>query len=167
MLMLLLPVWAQGPPSGKAAADAIQRAKTVLISSLDDSLPRVTLEFFLQYEGQGATIHWEVNDCGKPNRDAMRDRARDRAMCVKAEVDLKDGRATIVVVSVGTLKTGSVGVPTLEEVKVTDAGRAIHRLNRLSELPVELHRPLPKGPKDLPPPMNARLWVSAAMVVGY
>jgi hypothetical protein len=32
-------------------------------------------------------------------------------------------------------------------VKVTYPGGTIHRLDRLSDLPVELHRPLPKGQK--------------------
>jgi hypothetical protein len=78
-------------------------------------------------------------------------------MCVEADIALKDGRAATVVVSVGTFKKGPVDVPTVYGVRVTYPGGTIHRLDRLSDLPVELHRPLPKGPKDLLAPVRARL----------
>ena len=132
---------------------AIQRVKTLLISSLDPSLPKVTFEFFLQYEGEGAPIKWEVNDCGEQTRDTVVDHGRDSAMCIKADIGLKDGRAGTVLVSVGTFKRGPVDVPTVYGVRVTYRGGTIHRLDRLSDLPVELHRPPPKGPKDLPAPV--------------
>ena len=61
----------------------------------------------------------------------------------------------------GTFKKGLVDVPTVYGVKVTYPGGTIHRLDRLSDLPVELHRPLPKGPKDLPAPVSALLSLSS------
>lgn len=118
---------------------------------MDHSLPKVTLEFFLKYEGEGAPIKWDVNECGEQNRDAVVDHGRDSAMCVKAALGLKGGRAVSVLVSVGTIKRGPVDVPTVYAVSVTYPGGTIHRLDHLSDLPVELHRPPPKGPKDLPP----------------
>jgi hypothetical protein len=78
-------------------------------------------------------------------------------MCIQADIDLKEGRAVTVLVSVGTLKD----VPAIYGVRVTDASGTIHRLDRLSDLPVELHRPLPKGPKDLPSPVTAQGLFSA------
>jgi len=128
---------------------AIQPVKTLLISSLDRSLPKVTLEFFLKYEGEGAPIKWEVNDCDEKTRD----HGRDSAMCIQADIGLKDGRAATILVSVGTFKRGQLDVPTVYGVRVTYPGGTIHRLDRLSDLPVELHRPPPKGPKDLPAPV--------------
>ena len=139
----------------------IQRVKTLSISSLDRSLPKVRLEFFLKYEGEGAPIKWEVNDCGEQTRDTPVDHGRDSAMCVQAEIGLTDGRAATVLISVGTLKRGPVDVPSVYGARVTYPGGTIRRLDRLSDLPVELHRPLPKGPKDLPPPVSARLSLSS------
>ena len=71
-------------------------------------------------------------------------------MCVEAGIALKDGRAATVLISVGTSKGSAVAVPAVYDVRVTGPGGTVHRLDRLSDLPVELHRPLPKGPKDLP-----------------
>ena len=152
-LLLTVCVWAQGPSADKTEMAAIQRVKTLLISSLDRSLPKVTLEFFLKYESEGAPIRWEVNDCGEQTRDTVVDQGRDSAMCVKADIGLKDGRGATVLVSVGTFKRGPVDVPAVYGVRVTYPGGTIHRLDRLSDLPVELHRPAPKGPKDLPAPV--------------
>ena len=159
LLFLLLPFCAraQVPSADNTYMAAIQLVKTLPISSLDLSLPKVTLEFFLKYEGEGAPIKWEVNDCSEPTRNTVVDHARESAMCVEADIALKDGRAATVVVSVGTFKKGPVDVPTVYGVRVTYPGGTIHRLDRLSDLPVELHRPLPKGPKDLPAPVRARL----------
>ena len=153
--LLTFCVLAQGPSADDEEMGAIQRAKTLLISSLDRNLPKVTLEFFLKYEGEGAPIKWEVNDCGERTRHKAVDQARDSAICVQADIALKDGRAATVLVSVGTIKRGSVDIPTVSGVRVTDAVGTIRRLDRLSDLPVELHRPLPKGPKDLPTPVSA------------
>jgi hypothetical protein len=152
-LLLTFCVWAQGPSADKTEMAPIQRVRTLLISSLDRSLPKVTLEFFLKYEGEGAPIKWEVNDCGEQTRDTVVDHGRDSTMCVKADIGLKDGRAATVMVSVGTFKRGPVDVPTVYSVRVTYPGGTIHRLDRLSDLPVELHRPPPKGRKDLPAPV--------------
>jgi hypothetical protein len=134
---------------------AIARVKALTISSLDRTLPKVTLEFFLKYEGEGAAIKWKVNDCDEPTRDAVVDHGRDAGMCVEADIGLKDGRAATVLVSVGKLNKDPADVPTVYGLRVTYPGGTIHRLDRLSDLPVELHRPLPKGPKDLPPPTSA------------
>jgi len=133
----------------------VSRVKALLISSLDSTLPKVTLEFFLKYEGVGAPIKWEVNDC-REKKGNVADHGRD-SMCVEADIVLKDGFAAVVLISVGTSKRGLVGVPVVYGVRVTDPHGTIHRLDRLSDLPVELHRPLPKGPNDLPAGLSARL----------
>lgn len=158
-LLLTVCMWAQGPPADKSETemDVIQRVKALPVSSLDRNLPKVTLEFFLKYEGQDAPIKWEVKHCGELTRDTPVDHGRDSAMCVQADIGLKDGRAATVLISVGTYKRGPVDAPTVYGVSVTYPGGTIHRLDRLSDLPVELHRPLPKGPKDLPAAVSARL----------
>jgi hypothetical protein len=160
-LLLAFCVRAQGPSADKTEIGAIQRVKKLLISSLDRSLPKVTLEFFLKYEGEGEPIKWEVNDCAEKAGDSGLGDRRDSAMCVQADIGLKDGRAATVIVSVGTFKRGPVDVPTVHAVRVTYPGGTIHRLDRLGDLPVELHRPLPKGPKDLPAPVSALLSFSS------
>ncbi len=152
-LLLTFCMWAQGPSADKREMSAIQRVKTLPVSSLDRDLPKVTLEFFLRYEGEGAPIKWEVNDCGEQTQGAAVAHGRDSAMCVEAYIGLKDGRTATVLVSVGTFKKGPVAVPTIYGVRVTYPEGTIHRLDRLSDLPVELHRPPPKGPKDLPAPV--------------
>jgi len=144
---------AQGPPADEHEA-AIQRVKTLLVSSLDRDLPKVSLEFFLMYEGEGAPIKWEVNDCGK-TLDQVGDHKQDSPVCVRADVALKDGRATTVLISTGTPKKGEAKVPSVHAVSVTYPGGTVHRLDHLGDLPVELHRPLPKGPKDMPSGVSA------------
>jgi hypothetical protein len=153
ILLLTYCVQAQGQPTDKAAVSAMQRVKTLPISSLDHDLPKVTLEFFLKYEGAGSPIKWEVNDCG--NTLDIAGRERESTMCVQADIGLKDGRAARVIVSVGKAKNGAVSDPTICGVSVTYPGGMIHRLDHLRDLPVELHRPLPKGPKDLPSGVSA------------
>jgi hypothetical protein len=161
-LLLTFCVWAQGPSANKMEMDAIQRVKALPISSLDRSLPKVTLEFLLKYEGEGAPIKWEVNDCSGQAGNPDVARGPNPAMCVEAHIDLKD-RAATVLVSVGTVKSGPVDIPTVYGVRVTYAGGTIHRLDHLSDLPVELHRKPPKGPKDVPPPVTAlSLWSRVA-----
>lgn len=154
LLLLLLTPWVRAQRPSADAAGAIQHAKSLPISSLDRSLPKVTLEFFLKYEGEGAPIKWEVNDCGE-TQYPVADRERDSAMCVRADIGLKDGRAATVLISIGKPKKGVVEVPTVHGVSVTYPGGTMHRLDHLGDLPVELHRPLPKGPRDLPAGVSA------------
>jgi hypothetical protein len=144
-------LWAQHPYSKEAENAAIKRVKKVDVSSLESGLPKVTLEFFLKYESEGAPIGWRGSDCellkGKPFVDR-------ELLCVEADIDLKGDRSATIVVSVGTFKKGSVGVPRLCGVTVTDANGRTHAV-RLSDLPMEFHRPLPKSPGDLPLPAGA------------
>ena len=165
ILLLTLCACTQNRSADKAKMDgidqtksqAIQRVKELPVSSLDRDLPKITLEFFLQYEGEGNPITWEVNGCDKANPDAAANQQRDAAICVRAEMDLKDGRAATVLISMGTVKKAAADGPSVYAVSVAYPGGTIRRLDRLRDLPVELHRPLPKGPRDLPPPVSARL----------
>jgi hypothetical protein len=163
-LLLTFCLWAQGPPADKTEMDAIRRIEMLPVSSLDRNLPKVTLEFFLKYEGGGAPIKWQVIECNEHAGDTVVNPKHDTAMCVVAEIKLKDERAATVLVSVGTFKRGPVDVPAVYGVRVTYPFGPTHSLLRLSDLPAELHHPLPKGPKDLLPPVSALLTLSPEIV---
>ena len=86
----------------------IKRARNLLVSSLDDRLPKVTLEFFLQYEGEGAPIKWSVENC-----DQQEHQDPAASICVHAEVALKENRSATVVVSPGKVGTRSATAPSI------------------------------------------------------
>jgi hypothetical protein len=143
-------LWAQPSAGEKTDQAAIQRAKSVLVSSLDSSLPKVSLEFFLNYESGGEDIRWEVNDCGEQTGNPATDRGTDTPMCVEADF-AKDQTDVTVLVSVGTFQKGPSGKPALFGVTVHGPSGRVHSL-RLGDLPKELHRPAPRMPRDLPVP---------------
>jgi len=156
-LPLTCSLWAQHPFPNKADETAIKRVKTVQVSSLDRGLPEVSLEFFLKYEGEGAPIRWRVSNCDQLKGNPFTDREQDPNICVEADIDLKEDRSATIIVSVGTIKADPVGAPTLFSVTVTDRSGATRAVRRLSDLPMELHRPLPKWPRDVPLPGGAAL----------
>ena len=154
-LLLATLARAQAPTPTKQERAAIDRAKNQLVSSIDRSLPKVTLEFFLKYESGGAPITWEVNDCGEQTGNPATDQGRDFPMCVEADFE-KDNSAVSVMVSVGTFKKGLFGVPSLFSASVAELNGASRPLRHLGDLPKELHRPMPnKSPQDLPGPAVA------------
>jgi hypothetical protein len=152
-LPLTVCLWAQSSSPNRTEKAAIQRTKNLIVSSLDSHLPNVSLEFFLQYEGGGVPIKWEVNDGGEETGNPATDRGRDFPMCVEADLDLKDRTAVAVLVAVGTFKKGFSGPLELFSVTITDASGASRIVPHLSDLPKELHRPVPPAPRDLPPPV--------------
>ena len=149
-LLLGCLVWAQEGSNPEAAT--IERVKGLRVSSLDRDLPEVTLEFFLKYEAGGVPIRWGTSNCTQPKNSLFTQDA-EAGTCVEAQLDLKDSRSATVVVFMGTAKSGRVPVPKILRVTVIDRG-AIHEVQRLHDLPMELHRPLPKGPRDLPLPVG-------------
>jgi hypothetical protein len=155
-LLFAVCLCAQSSPADKREKAVIQRAKNLLVSSLDNSLPKVTLEFFLQYEAGDAPIRWEVNDCGEETGNPTMDRGRDFPMCVEADFDVNH-QAVSVLVSVGTFKKGTSGVPILFSLTITGVSGVVRTLHHLGDLPMELHRPLPKLPQDSPGPARACL----------
>lgn len=158
-VLLTCSLWGQHTHPNKAEEAAIERVKTTKVSSLDRGLPKVTLEFFLNYEGEGAPIHWRISNCGQLNGNRLIDSEQAPAICVEAEIDLKEDRSATIVVSVGTPKTGPVGVPTFFSATITDPDGTTHAVRHLSDLPMELHRWLPplKWPRDLSLPAGAAL----------
>ena len=151
LLPLVCGLYAQSSPQEKKEKDTIQHAKALLVSTLDRTLPKVSLEYFLKYESAGATIHWEVNDCGEQTGDPAVDKDRDLPICVEADFDV-DHRAITIFIAVGTLNKGVSGSPALFSATISEPGGAVKSLRQLGELPMELHRPLPKSPRDVPSP---------------
>ena len=159
VLLLTVCLWPQPSSTNKTEKAAIRRAKSLIVSSFDRSLPNVSLEFFLKNEGGGAPIKWEVNDCGKQNGNPATDDRRDPPMCVEADFEAKNLTAVTVLVSVGTSKGGPSGVPALLRVTVTDLSGISRPVHHLGDLPMELHRPAPRLPRDLPDRVGALLSV--------
>jgi len=150
-LMLVSSLCAQSSSDDKRDAETIQHARSLLVSTLDRSLPKITLEYFLKYESGGAAIHWEVNDCGEQTGDPETDKERDFPICVEADFD-KDHQAVTLMIAVGTFKKGVSGAPGIFSATITDHGGSTKSIHQLGDLPKELHRPLPKSPRDLPDP---------------
>jgi len=153
-LFLAVGLWGQSTSVSPAEKAAIQRVKNLMVSSLDPLLPKVTLEFFLKTESEGGPIQWEVNDCGGRPENSTVNGTHESPKCVAADIEFKDLRRAIVVVSLGTFKKGAFGIPTLFSVTISGQGGS-RSVRRLSDLPMELHRLPPKLPRDLPFPVDA------------
>ena len=148
-------LWAQHTYTNETEVDTIKHVKSLQVSSLDGSLPKVTLEFFLKYEGEGAPIKWSMSNCDQLKGNPVTDHDRNAAICVEAEADLKGNRSATVAVSLGKPGTRPPTVPSVFSVTVTDQNGSTREVRRLGDLPMELHRPLPKEPRDLPFPAAA------------
>jgi hypothetical protein len=154
LAMLGVFLGARAPTPDKTEEAAIQRAKNVLVSSLDSGLPKVSLEFFLNYESGGAPIRWELHDCRERTGSTSADRGSSSGLCVQADFE-RDQTAVTVLVSVGTSNKGLSGIPMLVGVTVDGpSGRSVP-LRRLGDLPKELHRPVRGMPRDSPTPITA------------
>ena len=151
LLLLVRGLYAQSSPEEKKERETIQHAKTLLVSTLDSSLPKVSLEYFLKYESAGAAIHWETNDCGEQTGDPEIDKGRGFPICVEADFDFEH-RAITIFIAVGTADKGVSGAPALFSATITEPDGKVKSLRQLGELPKELHRPLPKSPRNVPDP---------------
>lgn len=155
VLLLTACLWAQPSSANRREKAAIRRAKNLIVSSFDRSLPNVSLEFFLTYEGGGAPIKWEeVNDCGDQIGNPALDQEHGSPMCVEADFEFEGRKAVTVLVAAGTFERGPSAVPALIRVTITESGTS-RPVRHLSDLPVELHRPAPRFPRDLPVPVGA------------
>jgi hypothetical protein len=148
LLVVAGKIGAQSSQGHQLQAAAVERAKSVLVSSLDRSLPKVSLEFFLKYEAEGSPVEWSVGDCGK--NDVTPNDPHDMSACVEADFDVNN-QAVSVVVSMGTSKAGARG-PALFSAAITDFAGTVHPLGHLAQLPMMLHRPLRRLPRDNPDP---------------
>jgi hypothetical protein len=87
---------AGGAAKSDAQSSAVERAKKAIISTFDAALPNMTLESFLNYETDGATIDWKTSDCAQ-EKISSGHQTRDTSKCVEAYSTL-DQRRTIKIV---------------------------------------------------------------------
>lgn len=145
---------ARSESSAKRDQAIIERTKNILASSFDSRLPKVTLEYFLQYESGGASIAWEVNDCGEQTGNPNADEGRDFPICVEADFDANHFNVTLMI-AVGTVKTGMSGRATLFSAVASDVNGHTHPMPKLGDLPAVVHRPMPRQPRDPMKPTRA------------
>jgi hypothetical protein len=134
ILLMASVALAQSPRDKKA----ISFAKSILVSQLDPKLPGISFERWLQKEaGEGASIQWEVNDCGEQTGSAA-DRGRDFPMCVEATAHMADKRIIVVNIAIGTFKKGIRGKPGTTWISVGNDPYSNSPLKSLSDVPLRL-----------------------------
>jgi hypothetical protein len=121
----------------------IRWVKNTLASSLDKTLPKMTLESFLKDEGKGAPIAWAVKDCGQQVQNPEIADRTEHQTCVKADMKLKDGRLVTVSVAVRAHRP-----PAFFSASVKDPGPngSLILLYHLSDLPIEINHPTMHNP---------------------
>ncbi|MGB9205588.1 MAG: hypothetical protein WCB94_16650 [Terriglobales bacterium] len=141
--------------------------KTIFASSFDSRLPRITLEDFLSYETGSVQGKWAIIECPKRTASAGDHANQDRPTCVQADYDVKPtenldmptrslpgGGLVAILISVKTFRNGQFRGETILNLALTDVTGAVHQLRNLFDLPMELHRPPPRIPRDLPVPVG-------------
>jgi hypothetical protein len=154
-LSLTVFSFAQPRPSTRTENDAVRHVKKLLVSSFDARLPNVSFEYFLEYETEGAPITWEAADCGKESAKPTIKPNPLTQTCIQADVDLTTGGAVTVIVSVAAFTDGRFGDAALVSMTVTELTGNVRHVSALGDLPMELHRPPSRVPKDLPIPAGA------------
>lgn len=148
LLLLTGYLRAQPSPPDKAEQSTIAEAKKILVSKIDARLPKVSLEFFLNYESEGSPIRWEVNDCGEQTGNPTVDQGRNFPVCVEADFDVHH-RSVSVMIAVGTSNRKDPETPAFFSGTITAPDGTSHSLRRLGDLPAQLRRWLPRQPLDL------------------
>jgi hypothetical protein len=167
VLSLSLCASAQPRSSDNSTQAAIRYVKTLSTSSFDSRLPRISFADFLSYETGSVQGKWAIVECEKqivPERNYAN---QDVTTCVQADYDVKRtehldrparslsrGGLLTILISVETSKNGQFRGEAILNLAVTDATGAVHQIRNLADLPMELHRPPPRTPKDLPVPVG-------------
>ena len=146
-MLLSSCLWSQD--ADQAEQSVIARAKKIQVSTIDVRLPKVTLEFFLNYESEGAPIHWEVNDCGEQTGNPAADQGRNFPTCVEADFDVHH-RSVSVVIAVGNSNQKDRDTPGFFGGSITNPDGTSRTVQRLGDLPAQLRRFLPRQPRVLP-----------------
>jgi hypothetical protein len=145
---------------------ATRYVKALSTSSFDSRLPRIPLADFLSYETGSAQGKWATVECGKRTAPAGDYARKGFSTCVQADYDLKStqhldaptrslsGGFVTILVSIETAKNGQFRGETILSLAVTDATGMVHQIRNLADLPMELQRPIPRTPKDLPSPVG-------------
>ncbi len=122
----------------KADDAVIARVKNTMVSQLQPGMQKVTLEYYLQTQsGAGATIKWEVNDCGDQTGDPANRDITDPPICVEADVTNQRGATAYLFIAVGSAKTGVKGKPRLFSISFKDSKGNMKELRRIGQIPLE------------------------------
>lgn len=148
-------LWAQSSPADKEEQSTIACAKKIQVSTIDARLPKVSLEFFLNYEAEGSPVRWEVNDCGEQSGNPA-DRGRNFPTCVEADFDVHH-RSVSVVIVVGNSNQKVRDTPSFFSGSIANPGGTSHAFQRLSVLPAQLRRFFPRRPRVLPDTPQTRV----------
>ncbi len=141
MRLLLLTLLAVVSASAQSTEQlAIERARTTLVYTFDKSLPKISLEDFLNQATKNGTLSWESNDCGEQSGDPEVDSQRDIPICAQATLKAANGRTVYVSVAVGTVHKGISGRPELYDVSLVQPDQSSDSV-QLRDLPSELNRP--------------------------
>ena len=164
---LLLNCSAQPASALNGTRAAIRYVKTLPSSSFDRRLPHLALEDFLSYETGSARGKWDVVDCPKQSVPVAGHPKSDLAACVQADYEIKatedvwttarslsGGGVLTALIIVVQLKGGQFREANILNLTFTDATGAVHQINDLFDVPMELHRPALVIPKDIPPPVG-------------
>jgi hypothetical protein len=127
--------------------DLVRLVQNLKASSFDASLPKVNLGFFLNYEAAGARVDWKVTDCGAWPASKELDRSPHPLKCVEADFDANDIAVTMLV-DVAHAQQPPPRILVVYVAIVDREGKS--RSIRLRDLPKELHRPVPRSPRDVP-----------------
>jgi hypothetical protein len=131
----------------------IQQVKNLFASSFDSRLPRVSLEYFLAYETDGAASRWVISECEKQSANRSADPRRNSSLCVRANFDLNSGGALTILIRVEKSQNEQFCRESVVSLAVTELTGTVRQIRSLSDLPMELHSVFPsKPPNDLPLP---------------
>jgi hypothetical protein len=165
ILGLSLCASAQSRSSDDNKQAVIRYVKTLLASTFDSRLPHMSLEDFLSYETGSIQGEWAIIECQNRTAPAGDDANQRCPICIQAEYDVKRtenldvparslsrGGLVTILISVKTFKNGQFQGEAILNLVLTDVTGVVHQLHNLFDLPVELHRPPPRIPRDLPVP---------------
>lgn len=129
--------------------------KNLMAFTFDSRLPRVSLEYFLTYETEGASAKWIIRGCDGLSTDRNADPRRNSPICVQADFALNDGGALAILIRVEKSPNENFGDPHLVSLTVTKSTGKVRQIRSLCDLPMELHRWPSRTPRDLPLPGRA------------
>lgn len=132
---------AESNPNAARDAKLIAQVKQISVHKLDQALPDVGFEGWLQKQsGADAKYHWEVNDCGEqsgtPGDDAP------VPTCVEADSRLNDGREIVIMIADDRPETTGKTHPPDWKIFFAQLTTPHEKINlrRLSDLPAALTR---------------------------
>ena len=131
---------AQADPNAVRGAKLIAEVKSVSVHAIDESLPDIAFEKWLQQEsGPDAKFHWEVNDCGE--QTGTPGDTGPVPLGIEVDSSLKDGRQIVIFIANDQPKNAPPDWKIFFAQLV--ASREKITLRRLSDLPAALTKTHP------------------------